>query len=130
MLQTKGTLLGRFLMGLLFVSTGTSMLLGGISNTGMFFESYGLPMPVVLAVIVIAVKLIAGAAMMVGYKTEEAAVALFIFTGLTIFVAHLNTSDINLWKNLAIMGGLLYVMAYGPGDGWKLKVGKSTDMPM
>ena len=28
--------------------------------------------------------------------------------------------QMDLFKNLAIMGGLLYAMAYGPGDGWKL----------
>lgn len=122
MLLDKGTLVGRFLVALLFVSSGVNMLMGGVGNTAMYFETLGLPMPMVLALVVIAVKVIGGLCVMVGYKTEQAALALFVFTAGTILVAHLNTADMNLWKNLSIMGGLLYVMAYGPGEGWKLKM--------
>lgn len=125
MLQTKGVLAGRILLALLFVSSGVNMLMGGVANTAMYFESMGVPVAGLTAIVVIAVKIIAGAALIVGYKVEEAAAALFVFVGLTIFIAHLNTEDINLWKNLSIMGGLLYVMAYGAGDGWKLNIKKS-----
>ncbi len=69
----------------------------------------------------IAVKILAGGALMLGYRTGLAAALLLGFTALTILFAHLNPDDINLWKNLAIIGGLLYAMAYGPGEGWKLK---------
>lgn len=122
MLKRNGTLVGRVLLALLFVSSGFNMLMGGVGNTGMYFESLGLPIPALLAAAVIALKLAAGLALMAGYKAEEAALALFIFTGLTILVAHTDTADMGLWKNLSIMGGLLYVMAYGPGEGWKLKI--------
>ncbi len=122
MLQSTGTLVGRILLALLFVSGGFNMLMGGVGNTGMYFDSLGLPIPVLLAAAVIALKIGAGLALMTGYKAEEAAFALFVFTGLTILIAHMDTADMGLWKNLSIMGGLLYVMAYGPGEGWKLKL--------
>ncbi len=106
------------------------MLLGGVGNSAMYFENIGLPMPMILVILVIALKLVAGIALMVGYKTEEAAFGLFVFTALTIFIAHMSTADMSLWKNLSIMGGLLYVMAYGPGDGWTLKGSESKQAEM
>ncbi|MCA9354767.1 MAG: DoxX family protein [Candidatus Kaiserbacteria bacterium] len=125
MLRTNGVLAGRFLLALLFVSSGVNMLLGGVGNTAMYFDSMGIPMATVAAVVIIALKIGAGLCLMLGVKVEEAALALFIFTGLTILIAHRDTADMNLWKNLSIMGGMLYVMAYGAGDGWKLKSGGS-----
>lgn len=119
-LQSTGTLVGRFLLALLFVSSGVNMLLGGIGNTAAYFDSLGLPIAGILALLVVALKIGAGGAMMLGIKTEEAAAALFVFTALTILIAHLSLEDMSFWKNLSIMGGLLYVMAYGAGDGWKL----------
>lgn len=122
LLRSKGTLLGRILLGLLFAFSGFGMLMGGVGNTAMYFESMGLPMAGLLAIIVILVKIGGGLALIAGYKAEEAAFALLIFTGLTILVAHRSYEDINLWKNLSIMGGMLYVMAYGAGEGWKVKI--------
>lgn len=121
MLRSKGTLLGRVLLALLFVFSGVGMLMGGIGNTAMYFDSMGLPMATLLAIVVIILKIGGGLALMAGYKVEEAALALLIFTGLTILVAHRSIDDMGLWKNLSIMGGMLYVMAYGAGTGWKLK---------
>lgn len=122
MLRSKGTLVGRVLLALLFVFSGVGMLIGGIGNTAMYFESMGLPMATLLAIAVIIIKIGGGLALMVGYRVEEAALALLIFTGLTILVAHRSVDDMGLWKNLSIMGGMLYVMAYGAGEGWKLKM--------
>jgi putative oxidoreductase len=119
--QSQGILVGRILIALLFFVSGVNMLIGGVGNSAMYFESMGLPLSMLLAILVIALKIIAGGALILGYKAEEAAVFLFVFTGLTILIAHLDTADMGLWKNLSIMGGLLYVMAYGVGDAWVLK---------
>jgi len=119
LLQDKGVLIGRVLLALLFISTGVNMLLGGIGNTAMYFESMGVPLASLAVIIVIAVKIIAGISLLIGYKVEEAALALLVFTALTILVAHRDTADLNFWKNLSIMGGMFYVMAYGAGTGWK-----------
>ncbi len=63
---------------------------------------------------------------MLGYETRKAALALIIFTLLATLLYHMDLQDVNLFKNLAIVGGLLYVYVYGPGAGWRLKVGKSN----
>ena len=113
LLQTKGVVLGRILLGLLFVYSGIGILfMQGPTNVAMYYDSIGLPLAGLLVWIVIALKLGAGGALMLGYKTEEAAGALIIFTLLTTLVAHLDLADPNLGKNLAIIGGLLYAAAY------------------
>ena len=119
MLQEKGALVGRILLALLFLTSGVNMFLGGIGNTAMYFENMGIPLAGLVVIIVIAVKIVGSICLIIGYKVEEAAFALLIFTSLTSLIDHRDTTDLNLWKNLSIIGGMLYVMAYGAGTGWK-----------
>lgn len=116
LVRDKGTKLGRILMGLLFFASGATMLLmQGPSNVAGYFASLGLPMSGVLVYLVIALKLVAGGAIMAGVRVGLAAAALISFTALATIIAHRDFADPNLFKNLAIIGGLLYLMAYGPG---------------
>jgi putative oxidoreductase len=95
------------------------MLMNG-APVGMI-ESMGLPLAGLVAWLVVAVKVLGGAGLILGYKTDESALALFIFTLLTVVLVHNNAEEMTAaLKNLSIMGGLLYVLAYGPGNGWKL----------
>ena len=127
LLRTYGATVGRILIGLLFVFSGFGMVMGGTANTAMYFDSLGLPMSSLLVWLVLAVKFIAGGALILGYKTKEASLALMIFVLLTIFIAHRQfMTDINFSKNLAIIGGLLYIYVYGPGNGWKLNLGNQS----
>ena len=121
-LRKHGAIVGRMLIGLLFVFSGIGIVNNGVEGFSGMIDARGLPMAVLLAWIVIAVKIVAGVCLIIGYRTAYAALALLIFTGLTALLYHLDLNDMNLFKNLAIMGGLLYVYVYGPGDGWKLKV--------
>lgn len=115
LMRDKGTMLGRVLIGLLFFSSGLSMLLvNGPGNTAMFFESMGIPLVGIIVWLVIVLKIVAGGAIMIGKRVGLASASLIIFTLLTIVIAHRDFADINLFKNLAIVGGLLYLMAYGP----------------
>lgn len=122
MLRTRGTMVGRMLMGLLFLFSGVGILLNGVAGTADYFTLLGLPMAGILVWLVIILKIGAGGALMLGYKVEQAAMALIVFTLMATWIAHMDIEDVNLFKNLAIVGGLLYVCAYGAGDGWKLKI--------
>ena len=116
LVRDKGTKFGRGLIGLLFVATGLNMLFfSGPANTASFFESIGIPLAGLVVWLVIAVKLVAGGAIIIGKRVGLASVTLIGFTVLATMVAHRDLSDPNLFKNLAIIGGLLYLMAYGPG---------------
>lgn len=119
MLRGKGTMAGRMLMGLLFFFSGLGILIDGPMNTAMFFDSMGLPMASLLVWPVIILKIAAGGALIAGYRVGVAAGALILFTLLATLIAHMDINDVSLFKNLAIVGGLIYVMAYGAGDGWR-----------
>jgi putative oxidoreductase len=116
LVRDKGTKAGRMLIGLLFFASGLSMLLvDGPSATAMYFETLGIPLAGLVVWIVIGVKVLAGLAIILGYRVGLAAAALIGFTLAATIAAHRDFADPNLFKNLAIVGGLLYLMAYGPG---------------
>jgi putative oxidoreductase len=124
-LQSNGILLGRTLIGLLFVYAGYGMLMDGAEVTAGFYASVGVPMAALAYWVVLAVKLGGGLALVLGYKVEQAALALILFTLGATYFGHRDWSvamnDMATLKNLAIVGGLLYVMAFGAGTGWKIK---------
>ncbi len=124
MLRTHGTLVGRTLIGLLFLVSGGGMLMGGAEGVAGMIASKGLPLASLIAWVVILTKVLGGAALILGYRVGCAAAALFVFTALTIVLFHNAFADPSqqtaALKNLSIMGGLLYVMAYGAGKGWRI----------
>lgn len=121
MLKTHGAMVGRMLIGLLFLFSGADILLsGGTTGLASTIAGVGFPASMLLAWIVVAVKIIGGGALMAGYETEKASLALMGFLVVTILFFHLDINDIQLFKELAIMGGLMYVYVYGPGNGWKI----------
>ncbi len=129
-LMAYGVTVGRMLMGLLFLFSGVGILMNGVDGLSGMIAIKGLPMPMLLAWLVVIWKIGAGGALMLGYRTKDAALALLVFTAVVIPLYHASLQDINLFKNLAIIGGLLYVYVYGPGDGWKLKVGEPKQPTM
>lgn len=116
LVRTYGTVVGRVLMGLLFVGGGLSMLfMQGPENVGAYFASVGVPLGALMAWPVIILKVVAGGMLMAGYRVGVAATALILFTLGATLIAHMDPNDTGLFKNLAIVGGLLYVIAYGKG---------------
>ena len=84
----------------------------------------GILAPVVIAYLVAAIDLIGGLCVLVGFKTRCASIALIIFVILTLFIAHnfwvmegapRVGNQVNFYKNLAIIGGLLLLYVHGPG---------------
>lgn len=116
LVRDKGTKLGRVLIGLLFFASGLSMLfVQGPSGSAAYLASMGVPLASVSVWFVLAIKIGAGGAIMLGKRVGLASAILIGYTVLATMVAHRSFEDINLLKNLSIIGGLLYLMAYGPG---------------
>jgi len=109
---------GRVLLSLIFILAGYAKLTG-IAGTAGWFGSIGLPFPTAVAVIVGLLELFGGLAILVGFQTRIAAVALALFTIAATLIAHLDFSDqvqvLFFQKNLAIAGGLAVLAAVGAG---------------
>jgi putative oxidoreductase len=110
--------LGRVLMSSLFIWDGINMLLNP-SGTSRYFASVHVPLPDVAVWFAMPVHLLGGLALLVGFYSRWAAALLaFVCLG-TAFGVHLPAGDpddmIHFYKNLAMTGGLLFVVAVGPG---------------
>ena len=122
-LHNTGALTGRILLAALFIPAGISKIVGFEGTVG-YIASVGLPLATVAAITAIVVELIAGLALLVGYRIKLAAVILAVFTLVATVLFH------NFWampadqaymqqlmfmKNIAVVGGLLMVAALGGG---------------
>jgi putative oxidoreductase len=125
--SNAAALLGRFLLALMFVLAGYSKI-GGFDGIAAYIGSKGLPLPQLLAVGTIVLEIAAGLALMVGYKARWAAAALAAFTLLASVIFHAfwaappaqqRVEYLMFIKNVAVIGGLLTVLALGAG-GWSL----------
>src|ERR1700677_3352198 len=110
--------LGRLLLCSLFIWAGIGKLMNP-SGTAQYFTHAHIPVPDVTVWVVIAIEILGGLAIMVGFQTRWAAAVLAIFCLVTGFAVHLPVGDqgnmINFYKNLVMAGGFLYVLAYGAG---------------
>jgi putative oxidoreductase len=116
-------LVGRVLLGLIFVLSGWGKLTGFAGAAG-YIASKGLPMPELLAGIAVAIELGGGLALVVGFKARWAALAIAVFLVVISPIFHnfwdapaaqAMNQQIHFMKNVAILGGMLIVMAFGPG---------------
>src|SRR3990167_6563816 len=107
MVQTKGVVVGRILIGLLFLASGLGMLLTQTpTGVAAYFASLSLPMPVLLAWLVILLKVVAGGLMVLGKHVGNAACALIVFTFLTILIAHRDFADVRKVKTIRAQAAL------------------------
>lgn len=117
--EVYGALAGRILLALIFVMSGINKI-STPEATQQYMASHGMTMATgLLYVGAIAVEVGAGLALLIGYQTRLASLLLAIFLIPTTLIFHTQFGDqnqlIHFLKNLAIMGGLLYVSVYGAG---------------
>jgi putative oxidoreductase len=111
-------LIGRIFLALMFILAGFGKLTA-IGGTAGYFASMGIPAPSVMAVVVGLVELLGGLAVLLGFRTREAAWMLALFTIAATLLAHMNWADgmqfMIFQKNLAVAGGFLVLASFGPG---------------
>lgn len=111
-------LVARIFLVALFLASGIPMLFapGGFAG---YMGAIGLPAPLLVTWIVIAVKVLGGLAVLVGFKTRWGAYALAAFAIGSALLGHTNWADANefnnFFKNFAIAGGFLALSVAGPG---------------
>jgi putative oxidoreductase len=117
-------LAGRILLAALFLVAGTRKLMA-VAGTAGYFAKLGFPMPDVLVWVVIAVEIGGALLLILGWHARKAAWLLMLFTLIATFAAHRfwevdaaqYVNQLNHFlKNLAIVGGLLFVAAAGTGS--------------
>ncbi len=115
---------GRILLSLIFVMSGFSKI-SGWENTLGYMASKGMPMTQFFLFMAIVIEIAGGLSLLMGYKTRVGASLLIVFLIPATLIFH------NFWtltgmeqqmqmimfmKNLAIIGGLLVVAGFGPGQ--------------
>lgn len=109
-------LAGRVLLALMFVLAGWSKITG-YSGTQAYMASAGVPG--FLLPLVILTELGGGLAILLGWQTRLAAIALFGFTIIASVLFHADFGNqmqqLMFMKNLTIAGGFLTLFAAGPG---------------
>lgn len=121
--QDVVALIGRVLIAALFIPAGFGKLMGFAGTVG-YISSVGLPLPQVAAALAILVELGLGIMLLVGFKTRWAALGIALFTLVATFAFHnywampadkAFVNQLMFFKNIAVVGGLLTVWAFGPG---------------
>lgn len=109
---------GRVLLAALFLLAGFSKLAQPEGTIG-YIASSGLPFPTLAYAGALFVEIGLAAALIVGYRTRAVAAAIAGFSLVTAFGFHFNLADqnqfIHFFKNVAIAGGLLQIVAFGGG---------------
>ena len=110
--------LARVLMASLFIWSGVGALRHPAGTAHSLAQAH-MPVPEVSVWLLIALELIAGLFVVVGFQTRCAAAALAIFCLFTAFAVHLPVGDfgnmIHFYKNLVMAGGFFYVFVHGAG---------------
>lgn len=108
-------LVGRLFLAIIFLASA----FGKITNfdgTLAFMEGHGMPAATFFCAAAIAVEALGAISLILGYKTRWGAGALAVFLIAATWVFHTAPDQrIQLLKNLAILGGLLNVISFGPG---------------
>lgn len=102
--------IARILLGSLFLVTGIKSVQDFSKFSGMV-ASKNLPNPTILAALALGMKLLGGASVTLGIRTDYGRWILTAFTVLSTIIYHNPISEpsqlTNFLKNLAIIGGLL-----------------------
>lgn len=118
-----GPLVGRILVAQIFFLSGISKITGFAGTLG-YMGSKGLPMAEVLLVLTIIIEVGGGLMLILGWKARIAAIVLFLWMIPVTFIFHnfwavpaeqMMTQQFMFQKNLAMMGAMLYIAAFGSG---------------
>jgi putative oxidoreductase len=123
MVRQYGPLAGRILMALIFLKSGFAKITG-FAGTAGFMASKGMPFAEVLLAGALVFELAGAIMLILGWRVHWGALLLIVFMIPATLMFH------NFWavdaaqyqnqlnhflKNVAMVGGLLYVMAFGAG---------------
>lgn len=110
---------GRILIAVLFLMSGLAKL-AAPGATQDHIAAAGLPAPLLGYAIALGFEILGSLLLIIGFGTRYMAAGMTLFTLATALAFHNNFADknqmIHFMKNIAIMGGLLQIMAFGGGS--------------
>lgn len=116
-IQKAMPLLGRILIAQIFLMSGVNKIMGFSDVIGAVPEY--IPFPAVALGIAVALEIIGGLMVLIGFKTRIGALLLLIFLIpiTVIFQWNFGTQQaiIAFSQHLAMIGGLVYILGFGSG---------------
>jgi putative oxidoreductase len=116
-------LAGRILFGILFLVAGIMKAMN-LAGTAGYMGRLGFPMPEAMAWLSMLIEVVGGILLVVGWQTRRVAWFLLLYLIIATGAAHRfwdypeaqRGNQINHFlKNLALMGGAIYIALFGPG---------------
>jgi putative oxidoreductase len=123
--ENAALLVGRLLIAALFLPSGFNKLMN-FSAFAASLAAKGLPYPSLVAGVLVAAEFLGPLALIIGLWPRWTALALIGFTAATLWLTYGKSlvglvfrprQNVDLFQNLAVIGGLLIYLACGPG-GW------------
>ena len=118
-----GPVVGRILLALIFLMSGINKVLNWEGTEG-YMASVGMPMVTLFLIGAVVLEIGGSLSVIAGFKARWGALALIVFTIPTTLIFHaywavdpaqMQIQQIMFMKNLAMVGGLLIIMAFGAG---------------
>jgi putative oxidoreductase len=132
-LERYGALLGRILIAQIFLLSGAMKFIDW-NGAAAAMQKQSMPMIDLLLPAAAIVELVCGLSIFLGFRSRVGAFVLFLYLIPTTLIFHAfwnyegelrSMQMINFLKNIAIMGGLWFVVTFGSGmcslDGWQRK---------
>ncbi len=116
-------LVGRILIAAIFLLSGIAKLVDNPGTVG-HMTAAGIPAADILSIIAGVAEILGGLALLLGWFTRAGALGLILFMIPATLIFHgfwsyqgaeQKTQMVNFMKNLAIIGGLAQIMAFGAG---------------
>ena len=115
-LQALSAPIGRLFLSMIFIFSGFTKITGYAATQG-YMEAMGVPG--MLLPLVIAVELLGGIAILLGFKARLVAIVMAGFSVVSALLFHqfwIDESQMNpFMKNIAMAGGFLMIFAHGAG---------------
>jgi putative oxidoreductase len=117
-------LVGRVLIALIFVVYGVIKITSIPGTTG-YMTKLGLPSPELFAWLAALIELIGGVLIVIGWQTRKVAWFLVLYVVVATLLGHRfwdaeaaqrGAQMANFFKNVCIMGGLVFLAHFGPGS--------------
>ncbi|MBI4386028.1 MAG: DoxX family protein [Elusimicrobia bacterium] len=106
---------GRLLIAVIFLASAFAKVIH-FETTAAYIAQHGLPMAEFFCIVAVLIEVFGGLSLALGYYARLGAVMLAAFLVPVTLAFHWGADQqIQLLKNLAIIGGLLHIAAHGSG---------------